>query len=510
MNEKAVIYARYSSHNQTEQSIEGQIAAARRYAADHNYQIVNEYCDRAKTGTNDNREAFQRMLSDCHKKLFTVIIVWKVDRFGRNREEITFNKYQAKKNGVRVEYVAESISDGPEGVILESVLEGMAEYYSLQLSQNVKRGLLESAKKHRVMGGHATLGYRPGPDRTYEIDPETAPIVKLIFDKYQEGMPMKQLADWLNDQGYRTSKGSKFTKNSLPRILTNEKYMGVYTYKDIIREPNAIPKIVSEEQFIDVQKRISVNRRKPAHSWSYSDYLLTNKLYCIDCGSPMVGKSGYGRHGGKYQYYCCTNRLKKEGCEARHIRQDELETIVLDAAYDLIKDETTMNIIVDKIWDYYLKNDTDRSQLEAAELRLANINKSIERLVSAIEQGAPYEVIKPRMDSYTEERQKISEMKLKLELDSGLKLTRDMIVLFLEQFRLKRIGDRKCQIQLVETFVNSVYLADNYVLIAFNYSSNDKKISLEGVRTCLQEQSFANEMRTIVYGNVVLKKKRRP
>ena len=114
------------------------------------------------------------------------------------------------------------------------------------------------------------------------------------------------------------------------------------------------------------------------------------------------------------------------------------------------------------------------------------------------------------MDSYTEERQKISEMKLKLELDSGLKLTRDMIVLFLEQFRLKRIGDRKCQIQLVETFVNSVYLADNYVLIAFNYSSNDKKISLEGVRTCLQEQSFANEMRTVVYGNVVLKKKRRP
>ena len=166
MNEKAVIYARYSSHNQTEQSIEGQIAAARRYAADHNYQIVNEYCDRAKTGTNDNREAFQRMLSDCHKKLFTVIIVWKVDRFGRNREEITFNKYQAKKNGVRVEYVAESISDGPEGVILESVLEGMAEYYSLQLSQNVKRGLLESDKKHRVMGGHATLGYKPGPDRT--------------------------------------------------------------------------------------------------------------------------------------------------------------------------------------------------------------------------------------------------------------------------------------------------------------------------------------------------------
>lgn len=155
----AVVYARYSSHSQNEQSIDGQLAAARAYAEARGYTIIHEYIDRAMTGRNDNRDEFQQMLSDCAKKQFQVIIVWKVDRFGRNREEITFNKYRAKKHGVRVEYVAENLPDSPEGVILESVLEGMAEYYSLQLSQNIRRGYRENAKRCKYAGGRIPLGY---------------------------------------------------------------------------------------------------------------------------------------------------------------------------------------------------------------------------------------------------------------------------------------------------------------------------------------------------------------
>ena len=134
----AVIYARYSSHSQTEQSIEGQLAAGHQYAVDHSYTVIKEYCDRAKTGRNDNRDEFQRMLSDTDKHQFDVIITWKVDRIGRNREEIAFNKHRCKKNGVRIEYVAENLTDSAEAVILESVLEGMAEYYSLHHSDQVR------------------------------------------------------------------------------------------------------------------------------------------------------------------------------------------------------------------------------------------------------------------------------------------------------------------------------------------------------------------------------------
>lgn len=164
VSELAVVYARYSSHSQGEQSIEGQLSNARDYAAAHGYTIVHEYVDRAKSGRTDNRAEFQQMLKDTAKRQFSVIILWKVDRFGRNREEIAINKMKCRKNGVRVEYVAETIPDSRRGVILESVLEGFAEYYSLQLSQNIRRGRAESAEKCQSLGGNRRWGTRP--DRT--------------------------------------------------------------------------------------------------------------------------------------------------------------------------------------------------------------------------------------------------------------------------------------------------------------------------------------------------------
>ena len=287
--ENAVIYARYSSHGQTEQSIEGQLAAGHTYADAKGYNVVHEYIDRAMTGRNDDRDDFQQMLSDTSKNLFTVIITWKVDRFGRNREEITFNKYRCKKNGVRVEYVAENVPDAPEGVILESVLEGMAEYYSLQLSQNVRRGLYESAKKHHVVGGHVPLGYNMGPNKEYVIDPDTAPTVKLIFDMYAAGSTVTEVIAYLNENGYRTKAGKPFTRNSLSVVLKNKKYIGIYEYKDLVYDEDAIPAIVDKDVFYKVQDMLKVNRRAPSHKWSYTDYILSDKLFCGCCGSGMVG-----------------------------------------------------------------------------------------------------------------------------------------------------------------------------------------------------------------------------
>lgn len=121
----AVVYARFSSHRQGEQSIEGQLAEARRFADAHGLTIIHEYCDRAMTGRNDNREQFQLMLADAAKHIFDALIVWKTDRIGRNKEEIALNKYHLKKNGIKIYYVAESIPDTPEGIFLESVIEGM-------------------------------------------------------------------------------------------------------------------------------------------------------------------------------------------------------------------------------------------------------------------------------------------------------------------------------------------------------------------------------------------------
>lgn len=211
----AVVYARFSSHRQGEQSIEGQVAEAERFATNHGLKIIHVYADRAQTGRNDNREQFQLMLADAAKHKFDALIVWKTDRIGRNKEEIALNKYHLKKNGIKIYYVAESIPDTPEGIILESVIEGMATYYSEQLSQNIKRGQRASAAKAQSTGGNRPLGYLTGPDKKFIIDPENAPTVKLIFDLYAKGQTTAEIVRILNERGHRTLKGVPFTHNSL-------------------------------------------------------------------------------------------------------------------------------------------------------------------------------------------------------------------------------------------------------------------------------------------------------
>lgn len=469
----AVIYARYSSHNQQEQSIEGQLAAAHRYADAKGYTVIAEYCDRAKTGTNDNREAFQQMLSACAKHKFSVIIVWKVDRFGRNREEITFNKYRAKKHGVRVEYVAENIVQGPEGVILESVLEGMAEYFSLQLSQNVRRGFLESAKKHQVICGRVPLGYAIGEDKTYTLDPVMAPVVREIFSRYAAGESMADVTRWLNGQGYRTAQGKPFTKNSLVTVLKNEKYIGIYTYKDVIRDENAVPVIVDRDTFDKVQTMLKKNRRMPSHSWSYSDYILTDKLVCGECGRPMVGKSGNSHTGAKYAYYACKGHLQRS-CGKRSIRQDLIEDMILEEAHRIIQDDGIMDYIIEKTWEYYQQQDENEEAIRALRKQLEGVEKGISNLVRSIEAGLVSDAVISRMNDLEGQKKALVKAIGEKELEQGVKLTKDHIRFFLEQFRDLNIEDRGCQKRLVDTFVHSVTLYDDRYVIAFNYSDNEK------------------------------------
>lgn len=482
IDNKAVVYARYSSRGQNEQSIEGQIAAAQKYAASKGYTIIKEYCDRAKTGTNDNREAFQQMLSDCAKKQFRVIIVWKVDRFGRNREEITFNKYRAKKNGVRVEYVAESLPGGPEGVILESVLEGMAEYYSLQLSQNVRRGLMETAKKHHIIGGRTPLGYKSGPDGEYLVDDQNADVVRQIFSKYASGMTMQEVVDWLNKNGYRTAEGKVFNKNSLPRMLSNERYIGTYIYKDLIWEENAIPAIIDRETFGKVQEMLKMNRRAPSHRWSYSDYILTDKMFCGLCGSPMIGESGYSSTGKKHSYYSCAgHKNPAKGvcrCPKKPVRQDTIEAEVFSHVWGILRNEDTLNWIADLTWDYYQKEQAEDSELKALQKRRQDIEKGISNLVRSIELGIINDAIQSRIETLTAEKEQVEAEIAGRQLRSGPALTRDHILFFLQKMGEGDQEDEKVRRRIIETFVNSIYLYKDHMVIAYNFGGQTEKITL--------------------------------
>ena len=475
----AVVYARYSSHSQTEQSIEGQLAAARAYATAHDYTIVHEYVDRAKSGRTDSREQFQAMLHDTAKKQFGVILIWKIDRFGRNREELAVNKMRCKKNGVRVEYIAEKIPDSPEGVILESVLEGFAEYYSLQLSQNVRRGRAESAEKCLSLGGTPLLGYVTGSDKKFAVDPSTAPTVRMIFEMYASGSTTPEIVRRLNDLGLKTSRGTPFTKNSLCGILKNEKYTGVYTYKDK-RIPGGMPRIIDDETFEKVQELLKINKRAPSHKWSRAEYLLTDKLFCGKCGSLMAGESGTSHTGAKHNYYLCTKhkRQGRAACDKRATRQEVVEEAVLNAAIELVSSDEMIDFITDRTWEYYEKQDFSRAEIEALRRELSKTEAAIQNLLRAIEMGIINDATKARMDELTAQQKELTASIADHEIASGFRLTKDHVKFFLTQFRNKDYTDRECQKQIIKTFINSVYLYDDHFDINFNYSGGARTISL--------------------------------
>lgn len=474
----AVIYARYSSHSQGEQSIEGQLARGHAYAAAHGYTVIHEYIDRAQTGRNDNREQFQKMLSDTSKHQFQVIIVWKIDRFGRDRKEITFNKYACKMNGVRVEYVAESLPDGPESIILESVLEGMAEYYSVQLSQNILRGQLESAKKCQSIGGTRPLGYTVDSNKKFIIDPKTAPIVQMIFEKYAAGSTITEIITWLNEQGIRTTRGQPFTKNSLNKLLKNEKYIGLYIYKDLVRVEGGVPAIIDKATFDKVQEMLKINRRAPSHTWTKIEYLLTEKLFCGNCGSPMVGVSGFSHTGVKYSYYSCTRKLRESACSKKAVRQDWIEPLVLEQTRQLLMDDALLEYLADKAWEYYTATDTTQKEKAALEAQLADVEKGMGNLLRAIEAGIFNAATKARMDELDAQKASLTAALADLELLSKIQLTRESILFFLTRFRDLAADDKEYQKRLVKTFINSVFVYDDKIRITYNYSSDSNTVSL--------------------------------
>lgn len=489
----AIAYYRYSSHRQGEQSIEGQRAEAERWAASHGYTIIKEYADRAMTGTNDDREQFQLMLREMERLHPAVLILWKVDRMGRNKEEIAFNKYRCKKAGVKVAYTAESIPNTPEGVILESVLEGMAEYYSLQLSQNIRRGQRVSASKCQSTGGNRPLGYRTGPDKRFEIDPEGAAIVRQVFDRYVAGETQAEIVRSLNEQGLRTLHGKPFTHNSLRTMLKNEKYIGVYTYKDEVRVDGGIPAIIDEETFQKAQVMLKVNKRAPAHKWAKADYLLTEKLFCGCCGEMMVGISGTSGTGAKHHYYECSGkrerRRKKNSCRKtaggyctkKNVRKEWIEGLVLRETQLLLFDDELMDFIAENTYRYYVEANTDTAYTDALQANLQEVEKSLANLLKAVEAGIFNNTTKTRMDELEEQKRQILASLEVAKLKTGLQLTKDHILFFLRKFREMDFDDIECQKRLIATFVNAVFVYDDRVTITFNYSGDNRTITLAEV-----------------------------
>ena len=470
----AVIYARYSSDSQREESIEGQIRECTAYAKKNGITIVKHYIDRAISAKTDNRPQFQQMIKDSDKKLFDIVLVWKLDRFARNRYDSARYKTQLKKNGVKLVSATEIISEGPEGIILESVLEGYAEYYSADLAEKVVRGQTENILKGRCNGGRGTFGYTLDSERKFHIDPLASPFVLESFKKYRDGLTMKEIRDWLNENGIKNPVGGAFTYNSVEHMLKNRRYIGELKFRDVV-VPDAIPPIIPLELFEDVQEKIAKNKKAPARRKAEDDYLLTTKLHCGYCGALMFGESGTSRTGEVHRYYKCATAKKHKGCKKKTVRKQWLEDLVVNQTMQLVKDDAAMESIIAKVMELQNKENTN---IPLYKKQLRDAESGIQNMLNAIQAGILTSSTKERLEQLEETKREL-EARIAEEKLAKPKVTEEFIRFWLLRFRKLDMSLKDQRQALVDTFINSIYLYDDKVLITFNYKEGTQTITFE-------------------------------
>lgn len=468
-----VIYARYSSDNQREESIEGQLRECKAFAEKNDIQIVNTYIDRALSAKTDNRPDFQRMIKDSEKGLFDTVIVWKLDRFARNRYDSAHYKSILRKNGAKVISATEMISDTAEGVLLESMLEGMAEYYSAELSEKVIRGLTENALKCKYNGGTLPIGYTIDENQYFQIDPLTAPAVLDAFKQYAEGATMQEVTDNMNIKGIRTKRGGKISINSVTRMLHNRRYIGEYKYNDITK-PGGIPAIIPEDLFNRVQERMAANKKAPAKHKAEDEYLLTTKLFCGKCGCLMIGESGTSHQKNKvHRYYKCVSVKNHKGCDKKTVRKEWLENLVIAQIRSIIFDDELIDILADSIMRL---QSAENTALPLLKMQYAETQKAIDNLLNAIQQGILTPSTKQRMEELEQQKSELSVQIMKEEMTKP-SLTKDQIVFWLYRFRKLNTDKLEHRRRLIDSFVNAIFLYDDRITFTFNYKDGSKTIT---------------------------------
>ncbi len=332
----AVLYARYSSDKQTEQSIEGQISEINRFAEYQGYKIINHYIDRAISGRTDDRPSFLKMVQDSYNKEFQYVIVYKLDRFSRDRYVSETYKHILGLNGVRVISATENISDKPDGILMESMLIGYSEYYSKELAEKVKRGNKESRKKGQYTGGACIYGYKI-KDKHYVIDEYESNVVKEIFESILKGLKLNDIATLLNTKGISTNNGYKWSISKIRRIIRNEKYIGIAKFNDEVYT-NIVPPIIDKDLFdkansvLDKNKHVTRDKRG-------EKYYLTNKLVDSITKASYIGRSS-NKCNMNYRYYEC----KDNNAYFRRLKKSDIETKVIEQVCNYFSNEDNIHL----------------------------------------------------------------------------------------------------------------------------------------------------------------------
>jgi len=489
---KVVVYMRYSSHSQSETSIDGQRAVINEFAKRNGYNIIKEYVDRALTGTNDKRPQFQKMIADSAKQKFDYVIVYALDRFARNRYESATHKAQLKKYGVRVISATENITDDPAGIMVEGVLESMAEYFSAELSQKVKRGIALSVEQCKSLGGYVPFGYVVDSEKRYQVNPLTAPVVKKIYELYIAGFSLRKINEAVVEQFGKSYFGN--ISNSLNRILDNVNYKGIYT-RGGANVPDGMPRIISDELFERVRHMRNKKRKSKTSTRNDAEYLLTTKLFCGYHGREeehrvmMIGVSGTSKSGKIHNYYACSDAYNKKRCKKKTIKKDYIENFILEKAREQLTDDNISYITEMMVQISKAQNNTPI--LTDIKKKLKETDKAIENLLVAIEKGENIDLISERITKKRQEKTTL-ENALAKEQWSNVELSEDDVGTFFYRLKSGDEDDIKYKRALIAIFINAVFLYDDKAIIFFNGIDSNVEVDYNILSETDEKTSGAN------------------
>lgn len=501
---RAAIYARFSSELQREESIDAQIRACKYYAQKEGLTIVKTYADKAKSGmSTKGRTAFLEMISDSKEGLFHVVIVHKLNRFGRDGLDTLKYKKILEENGVELISVTERLDNSPEGKLMLMVITGMNEFYSANLGQEVMKGLKENAYSGRHTGGIPPLGFDVDPQsKRLVINPREAEAVKIIFKMSLAGAGYSEIIRYLNANGYKTKRGQAFSKGSIHEILCNEKYTGTYVYNriespsngkmnrhryksdsEIIRVKGVVPQIISEDDFAKMAEIMKKRRHKAASYTAKETYLLSGKIICGECGSHYTGisrKASY--HRPQYVSYRCSKKHGKIQCNNPEIRREVIEEFVLRKLADYIFTDAMLKRLLGEYKAYITRLDSQALEKEKNIKReIGSVEKQMNNIVNVIAKTAS-SVLLDRLQELEQEKTLLEQQlqEQKIQQNSVETTEKDIKRAFRQAKRLFKKGTLSTNQQLIDYFVDKIIIYKNYIEIYFNISDIKTKGSAHG------------------------------
>lgn len=462
------IYARYSSSVQNDASIEQQIAECEAYARANKLVIVATYEDRAISGKKDNRPGLQRMLRAADRHEFQVLLAYKSNRISRNMTNALRYEERLAQAGVRVVYCKEEFGDNATGRFMLRTMMNMNQFYSENMAEDIKRGLRDSALKCKVVST-IPYGYKKGDDGKYVLDEAAAPVVAEIFRRYANGESYADIARELNSRSLVTKQGKPWGKNSFHNLITNERYTGTYIYDDI-RIEGGMPQIVERSVFEMVQRKLGQEKDVRARHRANEDYILTGKLFCGKCLSPMIGMSANG-HGGRYLYYMCQGHATKKKCDKKNVRKEWIEQEVTRAVLQTVLTDGMIEWIADKLCEMAKKRNAE-SRLGEYEKRLSETNKQIQNILRAVEMGIISDTFKDRIAELEDEKRNLVGM-VEFEKATTIKIDKFEAITYLETIRDGDYTDEKFQRQIIRDYVRAVYLYDDHFKLCIDFTGEN-------------------------------------